>query len=279
MQSPILENRLRDLVDHLSQDQELLKDLEDALRLETHPIIKSRYRREIEALRESAHRYRQEYNDLSAQLAGPFTPQVQQIGTQLSQMDQKLDWILGSQSLIYQQLTESQQALLAQYPPTQQQVLEAVVSQLNQAQTTLTQRLLAAIDQNELSETDVQQMWAVLEERLPELPPTQAKVVEIVKDPALDAKHKIKVSLPIVPLLVNYEGEFELGTGFNLKAAWQKWVNRLSKAPKTTEPEQPLWELMAEFTQNLTATEVNQIPGDGAAQHDHYIYGTPKRPL
>lgn len=52
MQSPILENRLRDLADHLNQDQELLKDLEDALRLETHPIIKTRYRREIEALRE-----------------------------------------------------------------------------------------------------------------------------------------------------------------------------------------------------------------------------------
>lgn len=77
---------------------------------------------------------------------------------------------------------------------------------------------------------------------------------------------------------MNYEGEFELGAGFNLKALWQKWVNRLSKAPKTPEPEQPLWELMAEFTQNLTATEVNQIPRDGATQHDHYIYGTPKRP-
>lgn len=279
MQSPILENRLRDLADHLNQDQELLKELEDALRLETHPIIKTRYRREIEALRESAHRYRQEYSEMSAQLAGPLTPQVQQIGTQLSQMDQKLDWILGSQSLIYQQLTESQQSLLAHYTAREQQVLEAIVSQLNQPQTALTQRLLAAIDQNELSEADAQQMWAVLEERLPELPPAQAKVAEIVKDPALDAKHKIKVSLPIVPLLVNYEGEFELGAGFNLKAVWQKWVNRLSKAPKTPEPEQPLWELMAEFTQNLTATEVNQIPGDGAAQHDHYIYGTPKRPL
>jgi hypothetical protein len=76
----------------------------------------------------------------------------------------------------------------------------------------------------------MQQMLAVLEEGIPALPPSsQAAVTEIIKSPALDAKHKITVTLPIVPLLINYEGELELGTGFNIKSAWEQAINKLRR--------------------------------------------------
>ncbi|MGI0485810.1 type II toxin-antitoxin system HicB family antitoxin [Pantanalinema rosaneae CENA516] len=52
-------------------------------------------------------------------------------------------------------------------------------------------------------------------------------------------------------------------------------------------PEQPasdstgrsLLDLFAEVTADMTEDEVAQLPKDGAEQHDHYIYGTPKRLL
>ena len=40
---------------------------------------------------------------------------------------------------------------------------------------------------------------------------------------------------------------------------------------------QALLGLFSEFVEDMTDEEVAQLPGDGATQHDHYIYGTPKQ--
>ena len=40
----------------------------------------------------------------------------------------------------------------------------------------------------------------------------------------------------------------------------------------------PIWEIAEELTRDMTPEEIAQLPTDGAEQHDHYIYGTPKRP-
>jgi predicted RNase H-like HicB family nuclease len=39
----------------------------------------------------------------------------------------------------------------------------------------------------------------------------------------------------------------------------------------------PIWEIAQEITSDMTEEEIQQLPSDGAEQHDHYIYGTPKR--
>jgi predicted DNA-binding antitoxin AbrB/MazE fold protein len=40
----------------------------------------------------------------------------------------------------------------------------------------------------------------------------------------------------------------------------------------------PIWEVADELRRSIPAEEWAKLPVDGAAQHDHYIYGTPKRP-
>jgi Arc/MetJ-type ribon-helix-helix transcriptional regulator len=40
----------------------------------------------------------------------------------------------------------------------------------------------------------------------------------------------------------------------------------------------PIWEEILELTADVPAEEWDQLPSDLAEQHDHYIYGTPKRP-
>ena len=40
----------------------------------------------------------------------------------------------------------------------------------------------------------------------------------------------------------------------------------------------PIWERAAELRESIPAEEWAKLPVDGASQHDHYIYGTPKRP-
>jgi len=40
----------------------------------------------------------------------------------------------------------------------------------------------------------------------------------------------------------------------------------------------PIWEVAADIRNSVPAEEWAKLPSDGAEQHDHYIYGTPKRP-
>jgi antitoxin component of MazEF toxin-antitoxin module len=43
-------------------------------------------------------------------------------------------------------------------------------------------------------------------------------------------------------------------------------------------PRRPIWERIAEMVADVPPEELAKLPTDGASQHDHYIYGTPKRP-
>jgi len=40
----------------------------------------------------------------------------------------------------------------------------------------------------------------------------------------------------------------------------------------------PIWEVADDLRKSVPLEEWAELPTDGAAQHDHYIYGTPKRP-
>ncbi|OZH51671.1 hypothetical protein AFK68_29485 [Hydrocoleum sp. CS-953] len=40
---------------------------------------------------------------------------------------------------------------------------------------------------------------------------------------------------------------------------------------------QPIWKVAESLVQDMTEEELNQLPIDGAKQHDNYIYGTAKK--
>ena len=39
----------------------------------------------------------------------------------------------------------------------------------------------------------------------------------------------------------------------------------------------PLWEIVQEISAQVPLEEWEKLPADGAEQHDHYLYGSPKR--
>jgi antitoxin component of MazEF toxin-antitoxin module len=43
-------------------------------------------------------------------------------------------------------------------------------------------------------------------------------------------------------------------------------------------PRLPVWERIISLTADAPPEELEKPPTDGASQHDHYLYGTPKRP-
>ena len=40
--------------------------------------------------------------------------------------------------------------------------------------------------------------------------------------------------------------------------------------------DKPIWEIAEDLIQDMREKEKAQLPHDGAVEHDHYIYGTPK---
>ncbi len=49
-------------------------------------------------------------------------------------------------------------------------------------------------------------------------------------------------------------------------------------AVQETQAQKPIWEEILELTAEVPDEEWDKLPTDLAEQHDHYIYGTPKRP-
>jgi predicted DNA-binding antitoxin AbrB/MazE fold protein len=49
-------------------------------------------------------------------------------------------------------------------------------------------------------------------------------------------------------------------------------------AGSTAPPREPIWERLAALAREVPPEVLDSWPTDGASQHDHYLYGTPKRP-
>ncbi|MDZ8260615.1 hypothetical protein [Nostoc sp. ChiQUE01b] len=223
------EKRLQDLVNNITEDQRLLKQYEALLRYETDPRALGRCEKEIERQQEFVTRYQQEYSELKQKIKDYQPTQLLYVDKQLQQMDEKINVLLKGQIAIYKNQHQMRQALLERYNTSEKVIIGSITQQLNQTQLVLTENLLQALDSNMVSEPEMQQMLAVLEERLPSLPLSQAGIAEIIKNPELDVRHKLKITLPIIPTLVEYEGEIELGSGFNIKSAWQLLIAKLQR--------------------------------------------------
>jgi hypothetical protein len=219
-----LTQRLRDLEDNVCQDLALLKKYEDVLRIEDDPKRKARCEHEIQQLKQSAQRYQKEAIDLRSQIPNDTsTLETRAINDKLNQITSDLKVLQKGQIAILTRLDYTRIALLEHYDISQHAAIAAITQRLNQHQVTVIQTLLDGLEANQISESDIRNVWILLEKKILALPFTQSSIVEIIKDPTLDAKHKLKVSIPIIPFVLDYEGELELGSGFNISTAWE-WV-------------------------------------------------------
>jgi Arc/MetJ-type ribon-helix-helix transcriptional regulator len=67
--------------------------------------------------------------------------------------------------------------------------------------------------------------------------------------------------------------------------AWREFIDRrqAQASPPSTRPaevqaDKPIWEKFQEISARVPAEVWESLPTDLSEQHDHYIYGTPKRP-
>jgi hypothetical protein len=221
----LTELRLQQLADNIRQDLNLLKEYEDELRYEGEPRHKEKYRREIKRQRESLTRYQQEYDELQKQVTGEPPAEMVDTADLLRQMDAKLDDVLRD-------LNDLRKTLLARFDANEQAIITAIVKRLDQNQLATVQSILDVIENHRVPENELQETLNAVQQALLEikqkggeydsqLVSEAKKLSEVVDDPKLEVNHKLKVSVPIIPLILSYETEVELKSGLPLKAAWE----------------------------------------------------------
>ena len=65
-------------------------------------------------------------------------------------------------------------------------------------------------------------------------------------------------------------------------AEQQRLLNIIDELLVEVQPAQPstarpIWEIFEQLSQQIPIEEWSKLPSDGAEQHDHYLYGAPKR--
>lgn len=227
-----INQRLKDLENHIQEDLKLLKAYEDKLRDENDPRMEARCEKEIQRQKESITNYRKEYEELQIEVNNDqeSSIQINDIGSKLEKLESKVNSVLNNQKVISTNLNKMQQNLLSQYEESEKAIIAEITQILDDNQLTLTNNLLEALETNKISDNDVIEMVAILEQKILALPSSQqTSVNEIIKNPELDARHRLKVAIPLIPLFVSYEGEFELNTGFDIKSLWTTIKNKLKK--------------------------------------------------
>lgn len=90
------------------------------------------------------------------------------------------------------------------------------------------------------------------------------------------------ITLPLQPQeeakLVALAQAKGVSTDTLVREALNKILAEAADQPDAPEREsRPIWEIILENIKDVPPEEFAQLPKDGASEHDHYLYGHPKR--
>jgi hypothetical protein len=160
---------------------------------------------------------------------------VHQELSELQQVNRKVDWLLEGQLDIVNNLNHMGEAILSQFSTGEQRIIKELSERFTENQVNVVQSVLETLDMQPLDELEIRQSVETVQLSLLELHtsgdllPKQTEIEEIIAAPHLDLKHKLKFSIPIIPLLLEYTAEIEFGNRLNLEALWDRLTNRFRR--------------------------------------------------
>jgi hypothetical protein len=221
--------RLQQLETNISRVLQLLHEYEEELLDEDDPGKKSRYRRRIENLKKLKVEYEKEFTELQTQLGEQYPLQAKTIASQLQEIDNKIELLIDSQSTL-------SKVLMLHFSSREQAFLLPLIQQLDECESIDIQAFLEAVESNQISTEEAQltlnetrYLLKEIQERGLVLPEANESISELINTPMVDAKHALKISIPLIPFILAYEGELGLGTEINLKEIWKRWKSNFSK--------------------------------------------------
>lgn len=141
----------------------------------------------------------------------------------LGEMDKKLDEI-------HEDIKNLKQSLLDRFKLSEKKILSAIFERLDKDKLEIVRDLLDAIEKNKIPkelmyETLKATMDLILEIKSKQITirdPDIASWDEALNPPELNVENRLKVSIPIIPLLLTYEGSYNFKSGLKLDETWKK---------------------------------------------------------
>ncbi len=100
-----------------------------------------------------------------------------------------------------------------------------LLARLDAQERRLTEEILAVLESGAVAADELDRHLSAIEGAVVQLQAAHtelAPAAEVLTAPGLDVMHKLKVAIPIIPVLLTYEGEIFLEQGMNLEALWEK---------------------------------------------------------
>jgi len=221
------ESPLDGLIERINNLQSWINEYESMLDIESDPLRRAGYTRQLERLRPRLAAAHQEYEQLQNAPGSAASPQLQHIGTALTAMDSKLDTLLAGQAATRDDI----KALVGRYDAGEQKIIATIMERVPPADLSNLQAVLDALDANRLSLADMQATLTGIREVQAQLqqqghPLPAAPALPDGDNPALDVRHRLKLTVPLLPLFLSYEGEVELNSGVKLKDIWADLVRK-----------------------------------------------------
>lgn len=218
-----IDQRLRQLEAHIAKDFAMLNEYRDLLRVESDPRRREKYNMAIAQLQESAVNYQREYGELAADMPDPRA----EPNNDLNMVHAKLDALaLGIRAVLDGQ-DDLRRELLAGYDVGQQRLLAELTARLDRSQLETVAAILREVEANRLPEAEMTRLvdcarrsMALLQESGKSLP-AQAEIERSFAEQAT-LKDKLKLALPLIPSILEYEIEMEFDQGASLKEIWQQ---------------------------------------------------------
>lgn len=169
---------------------------------------------------------------VNSQIAPSLTERLEAIHTEIRQQG----------DITRQNIQKTQDNILTHYDKKQEQLIAQIIGELNQAQASAVQEVVAALDgyqgdENVLqSELDkIQALLGNVKSKLDELDnktllEAANEILATVSEPQVSARHKLKLTIPLLGPFIGYESELELNqdaTFAGLAEIWKELKNKL----------------------------------------------------
>ncbi|MEL6132837.1 MAG: TIR domain-containing protein, partial [Bacteroidota bacterium] len=96
-----------------------------------------------------------------------------------------------------------------------------IINKLNEAQLSTTSIIIKSIEQSKIDEEDMRELLDGVRE-LKASPPASSeitkaleKITPVIDDTKFGVDHKLKLTIPLIPAILSYEGEYKLSSGLN----------------------------------------------------------------
>jgi hypothetical protein len=231
---PPLEEEMRHLGESARKDVERLRELDDLLRYETDNLQRAKYEEMLRRVEASFSKHKRQFQDLQKCATAGLVAVGWQVSSEFERLEERLESLVAAQREL---AGEFRVDLAEGLERTAERISAEISASLDATAQGTVKAVLAGIELRASDDHGIQELLSSVEEliqavkRIEAAVPTdlqsRVSVAEaVIEATHLDVKHRLRVTIPIIPLVVSYMSELELKGGLSVSALWENIVKR-----------------------------------------------------